>query len=199
MSWLSKWDILNNKISKKLAAKLCDNERSANIVAYGINVFINDIEKGIILITAFAAMGLIGMFIRSFIIIAILRMWMGGSHRKTMLTCILQSFVEFMSVFLISRIISQIIDYTIWTQIVVTLIICLIDVLYCPVILSKRGKYRKKKIYLFKCIAIVNIVALFTIQLYVSTNVKILILSCEIIQIIDIILAKITKRKGRKL
>lgn len=199
MSWLSKWDILNNKISKKLAAKLCDNERSANIVAYGINVFINDIEKGIILITAFAAMGLIGMFIRSFIIIAILRMWMGGSHRKTMLTCILQSFVEFISVFLISQTISQIIDYTIWTQIVVTLIICLIDVLYCPVILSKRGKYRKKKIYLFKCIAIVNIVALFTIQLYVSTNVKILILSCEIIQIIDIILAKITKWKGRQL
>lgn len=199
MSWLSKWDILNNKISKKLAAKLCDNERSANIVAYGINVFINDIEKGIILITAFAAMGLIGMFIRSFIIIAILRMWMGGSHRKTMLTCILQSFVEFMSVFLISQTISHIIDYTIWTQIVVTLIICLIDVLYCPVILSKRGKYRKEKIYLFKCIAIVNIVALFTIQLYVSTNVKILILSCEIIQIIDIILAKITKWKGRQL
>lgn len=195
LSWLNQWDILNNKISKKLANNLCNNERSANIVAYGINVLINDIEKGIILVTTFTTMGLISMFAKSFIIIAMLRMWMGGSHRKTMLTCILQSYAEFMSVYLISRII----DYTIQMQIFVTLIICLIDLLYCPIILSKRGKYKKRKLYLFKCIALINILILSTICFYVGNNLKILILSCEIIQIMDVILAKITKLKGERL
>jgi len=195
LRWLNQWDILNNKISKKIAANLCDNERSANIVAYGINVLINDIEKGIILVTTFMTMGLISMFVKAFIIIAMLRMWMGGSHRKTMLTCVLQSYAEFMSVYLISRII----DYTIQIHIVVSLIICLIDLLYCPVILSKRGKYKKKKLYLFKCIALMNILILSITCFYVGNNLKILILSCEIIQIIDVILAKITKPKGEQL
>lgn len=191
MQWYMKWDTFNRNISMAISKNLSVNERSINIISYGINVLINGIEKSMVLISLFAIQGLLKLFFVAFMMIACLRMWMGGTHRNSLLACVSQSYVVFMSIIIIYKLLPVNV-YATWLIMFVTIII---NLLFCPIISKKRGKCSESRKRKFKIMGVIGIIVVNVIQVSVLRDMNGMVQACEIVQIIDVLIALIFEER----
>lgn len=192
MKRCEEWDSINRKISGKIARKISNKDNSIAIIHYGINIMMNGLEKLIILMLIFGIFGYLETFLVAAMVMFILRIWIGGTHRKSMLGCVLQSGIVFTVVIYLSTY-DSLLNVCAY-PIMATLLI--IDIIYCPIINERRGQYSKKKRTKFKiysCICIVILNVLFR----GVTRKKEVLAACEIVQTIDVVLAKLIEKRKK--
>lgn len=191
MKWYMCWDEINRNISQKITEKIC--RETNNIVCYGINLLINGIEKFTILMISFYILGYMKLFMISVIIMFSLRIWIGGTHRKSLMGCLIQSEVMFITIICVNNII----HISAIEQTIIMLIIITVDIACCPVIDGRRGKYSHRKIMKFKIYSVMDIVLL-NITAFMCARYEELLVACELVQLIEIVTSKLLQRKGEK-
>lgn len=95
----SAWTKINEKFVERILAllntKASGDEVMLQKVSYIVKVLLSELEKIILLIILFAALHRLTDFLIAFLTLGFLRIFIGGSHRKTMLGCFLFSFISF--------------------------------------------------------------------------------------------------------
>ena len=192
MKWYERVDDVNRKMSEIISNKMCG--KANQILCYGLNVLINGIEKAVILIMLFGLIGYIDIFITASIIMCVLRIWMGGTHRKTQIGCLVQSVIEFGVIIEIQKSV-----HINKTELIIGMIITIVVALvFCPIIDERRGIYSKRKINKFRkksivCIIGVNLIAI------LSLNYRNIVVACEIVEVSDVLIAHTMKKKRLKI
>lgn len=93
------WQECNEKIAdsimKLLETEQQDGKNTVAKVRYALLVFLDEGEKFILLLLFFGVFYDGKKFLMAFLVVVSLRIFMGGSHRRTMLGCFLSSLVNF--------------------------------------------------------------------------------------------------------
>lgn len=189
---LKKWDEMNCKLSKKIAK--CIKRDSYDILAYGINVFINCAEKIFLLFLPHCILGYCKEFWVTIVVLMFIRSYMGGTHQNTNLGCLIQSEIVIGSVIILSKIITMHYAMSLLIMVLTVFVILLL----CPVINHRRGKYSSKKIQEIKkkgiiCVILVNLFAVCFPQ-YAT-----LVCLIELAQIMDVSIEKILLKRQRRM
>lgn len=182
MKWYEHWDEFNKKISERITYLL--SGESNEILCYGINILINGMEKLIILLSVFYFLGYLKAFMISAIIMCVLRIWMGGTHRKSLLGCLVQSGFILGTVVVLQNII----DIGYIGVFIVMIFIIIFDMICCPVISKRRGEYRRGKIIRFKIMSAISILMI-NCSIILFPQLKNIVVVCEILEILDVCLA----------
>lgn len=83
-----------------------NDEKKSALILYSLSCLLNEAGKIAVLTVFFLVQRRWAEFITAFITIASLRIFLGGSHRKTILGCWMQSFLTFETIILLSAKIS---------------------------------------------------------------------------------------------
>ena len=146
MKWYTIWDEFNRNISIKMATFFSEDNTTEQIIGYGMNVVINGMEKIMLLIIAFYLHSSLKQFAIAMVTMVPLRIWMGGTHRKTLLGCTLQTYLVFRIILYQYKIISI---YRI-NPILIMISILIVCLTCCPIIDERRGEYSINKKIGFK-------------------------------------------------
>lgn len=95
------WDRANNFLVSLLMSKLKidkNDEKKSALILYSLSCLLNEAGKIAVLTVFFLVQRRWAEFITAFITIASLRIFLGGSHRKTILGCWMQSFLTFVHI-----------------------------------------------------------------------------------------------------
>ena len=162
-------------------------------VRYTLLVILGEAEKIVILSVIFGILGYMAEFLIAFLGLAVLRMFMGGSHRKTMLGCFFQSGINFTIVLAFGRYI-QIGD-------AIAVLIYLLGIViiwnYAPVMSQRRIVYSKARQSMFKLKALSILFGYKLAEDIMSANHYNYLLSAVLLQLIEVaILGVKSKRKG---
>ena len=126
------------------------------------------------------------LFMISVIIMFSLRIWIGGTHRKSLMGCLIQSEVMFITIICVNNII----HISAIEQTIIMLIIITVDIACCPVIDGRRGKYSHRKIMKFKIYSVMAIILL-NITAFMCARYEELLVACELVQLIEIVTSKL--------
>lgn len=151
---LNQWLLLF--IMKKLNVKDSKTEHQIQMIEYAVTCVLNEIEKFLLLCFLFYCMKTVKEFLVCFFSFASLRVFMGGSHRKTMLGCFLQSFLSFEIIILLSKGVE--LENWIYYLIFTVSIVCIWK--FTPIIPPQRPKYSEFQCMRFKAMALTVLVLL---------------------------------------
>lgn len=154
MKIFSIWDKVNQCLVSTLihALEVDENKNSRRyaLIQYALSCIINEAEKIAILILVFGLQGQLIRFLIAFFTIASLRIFMGGSHRETILGCFLQSLLTFEAIVLMTN---NIVINEAWNYVIY---ICNLIWIWknAPIVSSKRASYNELQCMRFKTMAI---------------------------------------------
>lgn len=148
------WERLNQWlltfIMKYLNVKDKKTEQQIQMIEYAVTCILNEIEKFLLLGFFFLCMGDVKAFLVCFFSLASLRIFMGGSHRKTIFGCFMQSFLSFGIIILLSKGVE--LENWMHYLIFIVSIICIWK--YAPIIPPQRPRYSEFQCMRFKAMAL---------------------------------------------
>ena len=198
MAVFRQWDNLNEKLIIVFLHLLRTEELGESImqrVTYSLKVLLAEFEKLLFLILLFGILDCLLEFFIVFWTIIPIRIFMGGSHRKTMLGCLFQSIIMFSIVILLSK------NYEMGMGLyLVTYVVLVIEIwISTPIQSACRITYSKQQRMKFKAKAL-------TVLLIISWTDKLLpgiyqnqVRFALLFQAVEIIISCINKTKGAKL
>jgi len=171
-------DYVVKKIIVYLETDVQRGEEAKQKVEYSLKVVLDEVEKLLILIMVFNALGKAKEFVVAIITIASIRSFLGGSHRKTTIGCICFSFA---AIYIILAIAEKSNIVLIFEEIIYLLIMLLI--LTLAPITSNKGinyKYIKKLEFRLKAVSILLILS--RVVVYIPEWSAKIILSALLVQ-----------------
>lgn len=156
------WDAIHKKISNKILLCLKNGkvEETEQIqkIRYALSSVLGELEKCIILCLCFWYLGALEIFFLSLCSVVMLRIFMGGQHRETMLGCFFQSFFTFAIIYILGFYINIV------QGAYVVYIVTLVTIWYStPVLSEKRMAYSKLMQTKFKAKALTSLCVLIMI------------------------------------
>ena len=148
------WDDANqyliSKIIRVLGVEERRNRKQLEMIQYSLMCILNESEKFILLCVVFALQGYMDKFLIGFATIGSLRIFMGGSHRKTSLGCFIQSLLSFEVILCFNSMIciNVAINYVIWILTIMWIW------KYAPVCSVNRARYNDAQCMRFKALAL---------------------------------------------
>lgn len=157
---LGMWEKVNHRLVLFIIQVLNVNENKTEsqiqMIKYAMTCTLNEIEKLFLLCFLFCCMGTVKEFLVCFLSLASLRVFMGGSHRKTMLGCFIQSFLSFEIIILLSKWVE--LDNWMYYAIFIIAIACIWK--FTPIIPPQRPKYNDFQCMRFKAMALTALLIL---------------------------------------
>ena len=178
-----------DNLSKKVALKIVgdfEDEFKFEVLAYGINVFLREVIKFILLSVVFKLLGYSKEFYFVLFNFIILRAFVGGTHRKTSVGCLVQSFITILSGIVIADL--KIMPCEL--SIIISFILLLFVFFFAPIISDKRAKYSKNKRYKFKTVALLIISIQIVFYHYILPDMyRRLISACELLILVELVVS----------
>lgn len=194
MLGLQIWEKLNEKIVLSLLNLLETKERddiTREKVRYTLTVLLSEFEKVLGLFIIFNLLGSVYEFWVAFLSLVMLRSFTGGSHRKTMLGCFLQSLFNFSVILYIGKNLMFGNLFCIVMYIFFIIMICL----YIPLNSKNRIQYTRKQRYCFKIKALVVITIFLLLNQIIHRKYFNIILSSMNFQLFEIVKICILERR----
>ncbi|MBQ9984171.1 MAG: accessory gene regulator B family protein [Lachnospiraceae bacterium] len=168
-----------------------ENQKRYEIVKYVLSYIVNEIGKIMILTLIFLLQGKLFEFVIAFLTIVSLRIFIGGSHRETMLGCFLQSFLTFEAIMLLDKsiIISMPFNYIIYIFILVWIW------KKAPLLSGKRARYNELQCMRFKTMAITMLLLLVMAVGIMPDSVANIMLWAMLFQLAELSVTTIQMRK----
>ena len=192
MDFFSLWDRGNQIIISSIMAKLNvdkNDERKCALIQYSLSCLLNEMQKVIILAVFFIIRGSCMDFFVAFVTITSLRVFLGGSHRKTILGCWIQSFLTFEEIIILSSILSV----DIYFQCIIVSLGLLLIWKKLPLISEKRMNYGEMQRMKFKMKALSAIVIWLLVIDFVPGDIRNIILWAMCIQFLENLIVVIQK------
>ena len=189
-----KWEKINEKFVVWILRILQTKNYGKNTeqkVRYSLLVLLSEFEKFFCLILLFGLLHrLLEFFILFFTIIS-LRMFMGGSHRKTMLGCFVWSFLMFMVAMTISEYITmnEIVKYLIHSSLLIEIWAS------TPISSANRIKYNKVQIVQIKARALTVMLILTWVEGLLPDTYNNLMISGMLVQMLEVAVVYIYQRE----
>lgn len=192
-----KWEKINEKFVVWILRILQTKNYGKNTeqkVRYSLLVLLSEFEKFFCLILLFGLLHrLLEFFILFFTIIS-LRMFMGGSHRKTMLGCFVWSFLMFMVAMTISEYITmnEIVKYLIHSSLLIEIWAS------TPISSANRIKYNKVQIVQIKARALTVMLILTWVEGLLPDTYNNLMISGMLVQMLEVAVVYIYQREKER-
>lgn len=156
------WDAIHKKIINKILLCLkngkVEETEQVQKIRYALSSVLGELEKCIILCLCFWYLGALKIFFLSLCSVVMLRIFMGGQHRETMLGCFFQSFFTFAIIYMLGFYINIV------QGAYVVYIVTLVTIWYSiPVLSEKRMAYSKLMQTKFKAKALTSLCVLIMI------------------------------------
>lgn len=153
------WDAIHKKIINKILLCLkngkVEETEQVQKIRYALSSILGELEKCIILCLCFWYLGALKIFFLSLCSVVMLRIFMGGQHRETMLGCFFQSFFTFTIIYILGFYINIV------QGAYVVYIVTLVTIWYStPVLSEKRMVYSKLMQTKFKAKALTSLCVL---------------------------------------
>lgn len=156
------WDAIHKKIINKILLCLkngkVEETEQVQKIRYALSSVLGELEKCIILCLCFWYLGALKIFFLTLCSVVMLRIFMGGQHRETMLGCFFQSFFTFAIIYILGFYINIV------QGAYVVYIVTLVTIWYrTPVLSEKRMAYSKLMQTKFKAKALTSLCVLIMI------------------------------------
>ncbi len=187
------WDRANNFLVSLLMSKLKidkNDEKKSALILYSLSCLLNEAGKIAVLTVFFLVQRRWAEFITAFITIASLRIFLGGSHRKTILGCWMQSFLTFETIILLSAKIS-VNGYTFCPILLLGLFLIWKEL---PLISDQRTIYGEAQCMRFKSKSLTIIVILLMLIYYVPYCIGNVMLWTMCFQILESLLVVLYRK-----
>lgn len=196
MKYWNTWEIVHRAMVDKIVQIFISNNESSvkrEKVTYFISYSMSEFSKFILWLALCYAIKKTDVFLIIYFCVASLRMFTGGTHKKTMLGCFMYSTFVLGCIYVIGQV--QIIkDFS-----TILYIITLIIIWKCTPIVSKnRIPYSAITKVTFKAKALTVLILLQIIMQTINKNYKTYIIATIIMQDLDIILQVILQKKEGK-
>ena len=154
------WDKLHQKFVQDILKVLLDKEKKNEVrvakIKYTLTYVVGEMEKIIALAFVFFLLGMVKEFFIAVISLVSLRIFMGGTHRSTMLTCFLQALITFAIICGLGSVVN-IYPYCVAIYVFLAILIWIST----PIVSEKRIHYSKAQCMVFKARAL-------TVLLFIS-------------------------------
>lgn len=191
MKILELWDELNKKIVACVlnfitTGEVVDSKQIAKI-QYALTYLLNEISKFLFLSIVFMALNSLSVFFISFCTLTMLRIFMGGTHRKTTLGCFLQSSLTFAAICCCGRNV-QIYNLRFCIYIIT------VGLIWCstPIISEKRVRYSQIQRMTFKARVITVLLVLSVLIEQIPVNLGNYMIWAIVFQSAEVALITIT-------
>ena len=196
MKVFSIWDTIHQKIIHKILlclknGKIEENEQEQKI-RYALSSILGELEKCLILGLCFWLLGALKIFFLSLCSVVMLRIFMGGQHRNTMLGCFLQSFFTFAIIYILGF------HINILQGCYVVYITTIVIIWYCtPVLSEKRISYSNFMQMKFKAKAMTVLCILIMVIQFFPAKYGNYCLWSVLIQNVDVVIAIVMQKKKK--
>ena len=192
-----KWEKINEKFVVWILRILQTKNYGKNTeqkVRYSLLVLLSEFEKFFCLILLFGLLHRLLEFFILFFTILSLRMFMGGSHRKTMLGCFVWSFLMFMVAMTISEYITmnEIVKYLIHSSLLIEIWAS------TPISSANRIKYNKVQIVQIKARALTVMLILTWVEGLLPDTYNNLMISGMLVQMLEVAVVYIYQREKER-
>ena len=189
-------DTVHQKIIHKILLclkneKIEENEQEQKI-RYALSSILGELEKCLILGLCFWLLGALKIFFLSLCSVVMLRIFMGGQHRNTMLGCFLQSFFTFAIIYILGF------HINILQGCYVVYITTIVIIWYCtPVLSEKRISYSNFMQMKFKAKAMTVLCILIMVIQFFPAKYGNYCLWSVLIQNVDVVIAIVMQKKKK--
>ncbi|MBQ4529977.1 MAG: accessory gene regulator B family protein [Lachnospiraceae bacterium] len=195
---LGMWEKANHHlvlfIIQLLNVKETKTESQIQMIKYALTCTLNEIEKFFLLWFLFYCMGTVKEFLVCFLSLASLRIFMGGSHRKTMLGCFVQSFLSFKIIILLSKWV----ELDNWMCYPIFIIAIAFIWKFTPIIPPQRPKYNDFQCMRFKAMALTALLILSIFSAALQGNYGNCIQWTVLVQIVENSMGILINERGKK-
>ena len=171
-----------NRVVVCLGAAETRGDEATEKITYSLKVLLDEVEKILILIVAFGVMGQLREFLTALFTIGAIRMFVGGSHQKTFMGCLIFSFaIMYSIIFIASKI-----NIVLIAENIIYVTICVVILTVVP-IKSRRGveySYTKKLEFRLKAMTVLLLIS--RIVTIVHTMYANIMLTALLVQAIEI-------------
>lgn len=195
MAVFRQWDNLNEKLVVVFLSLLRTEELGENMiqrVTYSLKVLLSESEKLLFLVLLFGTLDQLPEFFTVFLTIIPIRIFMGGSHRKTMLGCFFQSVIMFSIAILLSK------NYEMRTEVrlMVYVVLVIETWISTPIQSACRITYSKEQRMKFKAKALTVLLIISWIEKFLPATYQNQVGFALLLQSVEIIISCIqVKRK----
>lgn len=151
-------------ITKNLPEK---NKEELECIEYGIEIFLINISKMIILFLIALLLGILKYFLICFISINALKLFSGGVHAKKSSTCLLMSII----VFFIPIYASYLFQFNLTSKILIFIITFISFIKYAPADLEEKPYVNSKNRKILKILSCVMAIILFLVSIFLTNPI----------------------------
>lgn len=196
MKIFSMWDTIHKKMINKIVLCLkkgkVEETEQVQKIRYALSSVLSEFEKCLILGFCFWSLGALKIFFLSLCSVVMLRIFMGGQHRTTMLGCFFQSFLTFAIIYLLGFYIN------ILQECYVIYIATLVIIWYCtPVLSEKRMAYSKFMQMKFKAKALTSLCILIMTIRFLPKEYGNYCVWSILIQNVDVVVAIVIQKRKK--
>lgn len=163
MEMFQQWEKMNEKLVDRFLIWLeadLEEEDKVQRISYSLKVLLSEFEKFLFLVFLFGIINRLSEFFIVFLSIIPIRVFIGGSHRKTMLGCFFQSAV----LFYVSIFLSYNFEMKIEMQCIIHIILLIEIWVIAPIQSAYRITYNKEQRIKFKAKALTVLLILSWIE-----------------------------------
>ena len=196
VSMLYLWEKINEQIVAKFLFILRTKQQGEvtyEKVKYVLTVFLGEIEKIVLLFIIFSSLQCRQEFCIAFLAVVSLRIFTGGSHRKTMLGCFLQSFVNFLIIVYCGK------KFVVvkWCYILIMLLWIMAIWKIVPIQSINRMQYTKEQRYGFKAKSLTTLMIVQLMEMWMPEKYFNVLIMALIVQLTELLSVQYGRKEGK--